>query len=282
MIVLNELEYAEQCIKNHYIDKPYPTLSILAKYYYFHLGHTKKEVIDDLTEFISTNYVKYQSEHRYWDEVIEKLSNKVDKYTLYEIAGVWITEDELNTIQNIKNDTLERIAFTLLCLAKLANMKNEKSNGWVNDSAKDIFSLARVSATTVKKYELLGELYNLGLIELPKRNDVLSYRVTFINADSKNELFIHDFRELGYEYLKYKGQSFIRCAECGILTRSNKNGTKRYCSKCAAYTPKATKTITCIDCGKIFEVPGNNKRTIRCKNCQSEYVKKYDRKRKIG
>lgn len=36
MIVLNEKEYAEECLKNKTIDdKPFYTLSILAKYYYY-------------------------------------------------------------------------------------------------------------------------------------------------------------------------------------------------------------------------------------------------------
>lgn len=277
MIVLNELEYAERCIRDSHIDKPYFTLSILAKYYHYHRGYSSDDNIAELKDFLSNNYPKYKLERKYWDDVIEKLVGRVDKYTLYEIEGVWITENELATIEKINNDVLERIAFTLLCLAKLANARNEKSNGWVNESAKDIYTLARVSATTVEKYELLGDLYELGLIELPKRNDILSYRVTFIDDKSKNELFIHDFRELGYEYLKYKGQNIIRCAECGKLTRGNKAGTKRYCSSCAGYTPQKTKAATCVDCGKEFHIDAMNTKTTRCCDCQRKFRNKYQR-----
>jgi DNA-directed RNA polymerase subunit RPC12/RpoP len=82
-------------------------------------------------------------------------------------------------------------------------------------------------------------------------------------------LFISDPRELGYEYLAYKGDNFIRCADCGILTRGNKNGTKRYCKDCSGYTPQETKIITCVDCGKEVFVSPLNTKTNRCPNCQS-------------
>lgn len=276
LIILNELEYAEQCLKDGVInDKPYSVLAILAKYYYHHLGYRKKKIIEEMTEFFSNAYPRYHSNKAAWDASIEKLASNAGKYTLYEIEGVWITENELNTIAEIHNKVLERLVFTMLCLAKLALRKNENSNGWINDDTKTIFSLARVSGSVTDRYIRLNNLYQLGLIELPKRNDVLSYRITFIDDDSKNVLFIHDFRELGYEYLKYKGQNIIRCAECGILVRGNKAGTKRYCSSCAAYTPQETKTIICIDCKNEFKVDARISNKCRCDLCQENYRRKY-------
>lgn len=276
MIVLNELEYAEDCLKHKRIDtKPYFTLSILAKYYFYHLGYNRGKIIASLISFLSDTYPKYQKEYVYWNDTIEKIAGNVEKYTLYEIEGVWITENELHTIESIKNKVLERLAFTMLCLAKLSAQRNPKSNGWVNDGAKSIFSLARISGSVTDRYVRISELYGLGLIELPKKNDLLSYRVTFIDNESKNVLFIHDFRELGYEYLKYRGQNFIRCAECGILVRGNKAGTKRFCSNCVAYTPRKTKNIVCVDCGRMFEVNPKNNNSCRCTACQ----KKRDREK---
>lgn len=277
MIVLNELEYAENCLRHKSIDtKPYFALSILAKYYFYHLGYSKEQIIENLTSFLSDVYPKYQKEYAYWNDTIEKMASNVEKYTLYEIEGVWITENELHTIENIGNKVLERLAFTMLCLAKLSIQRNPKSNGWINDDAKSIFSLARISGSVTDRYVRISDLYDLGLIELPKKNDLLSYRVTFIDNESKNVLFIHDFRELGYEYLKYKGQNFIRCAECGILVRGNKAGTKHYCSSCIAYSPIKAKKIKCIDCGKEFEVESISRR-IRCDMCYENERKRINR-----
>ena len=79
--------------------------------------------------------------------------------------------------------------------------------------------------------------------------------------------------------MKYKGENFIRCAECGILTRGNKAGTKKYCSSCATYTPQLTKTIVCIDCGKEFIVDARLSNKCRCNDCQKEKVKQDTRLR---
>lgn len=282
MIILNELEYAEKCLRGESTgESPYSVLAILAKYFYHYKGYKKSQIITELTKYLTENYPALYSDRRAaWDESIEKLASGAKKYTLYEIDGIWITKSEMETIQNIHSKVLERLAFTMLCLAKLALRKNGNTNGWVNDDAKTIFSLARISGSVVDRYCRISDLVELGLLESPKKNGLLSYRVTFIDDKSENLLFIHDFRELGYEYLKYTGQNIIRCAECGILVRGNKAGTKRYCSSCAAYTPQENKKIICIDCGKEIEVNSKNNKTCRCTECQSITNKENARLRK--
>lgn len=226
------------------------------------------------------NYDKYGDNAPYWNASIEKIATNAGRHPLFEITGVWITKSELDKIQSINNKVLERLAFVFLCLAKFGNIKNPQNNGWVSMDAKEIFALAHISCNVVDRNVKIGELRIRGLLELPKRNDNMSCRVTFIDCESDNVLEVSDFRELGYEYMKYRGENFIRCSECGVLIRGNKNGTRRYCSACAKYTPKDAKKIVCVDCGKEFWVPGNNKRTVRCEECQSERVRKYDRERK--
>lgn len=281
MIVLNEKAYAEECLQKKSIsDKPFYTLSILAKYYYHCFGYRKAKITELLTDFMKKYYPRYDCNKAMWNESIEKIAKNAGKYTLFEIDGVWITEAELETIANIHNKVLERLAFTLLCLAKLGNTKNLKNSGWVNNDAKEVFSLARISCSVANRYERLGELHSLSLLEFPRRIDNLSCRVTYINDNSEKKLFISDFRELGYEYLKYKGENFIRCRECGVLIRNNKSGTKKYCSECSGYQYQDVKTKVCIDCGAEFEVPGNNKRTVRCAECQVKHIREYDRNRK--
>ena len=196
MIVLNEKEYAEQCLKSKTIgDKPFFTLSILAKYYYHCHGYRKKKITDLLISFISECYPRYSCNRADWDSHIEKLATSAGKYTLFEIDGIWITRAELDTIEGIHNKVLERLAFTMLCLAKLGNARNSKNNGWVNYTAKDIYSMARISCSVIDRYEKLSQLNQLSLLEFPKKNDNLSSRVTYVDDDSEKILFIYDFRE---------------------------------------------------------------------------------------
>ncbi len=268
MIVLNEKAYAEECLQKKSIgDKPFYTLTILAKYYYYCFGYRKAKITALLTDFMEKYYPRYNGNKAIWNESIEKIAKNAGKYTLFEIDGVWITKAEFETIENIKSKTLEKLAFTLLCLAKLGNMRNPKNNGWVNNDAKEVFTLAKISCSVSNRYEQLGKLHQLSLLEFPRRIDNLSCRVTYINDDSEKKLFISDFRELGYEYLKYLGNNYKRCQECGKLFKVSKNHMK-ICPLCSPKSSSEAKIKYCLDCGRRLEVSLKNTHTIRCKQCQ--------------
>ena len=278
MIILNEKEYAENCLQNGLIDnKPFVTISILAKYYYHCCGYRKKKITTLLLEFLSKYYPRYELNEFSWQTSIEKIAANAGTYPLHQINGIKITKSEIETITGIHNKVLERLMFTMLCLAKLSNVKNPNNNGWVNADAKDIFTYARIGCRANESDIKIGKLWQMKLLEFSKRNDNLNCRVTFINDDDDEVLFISDFRELGYEYLLYCGENFIRCNECGILTRSNKNGTKKYCKDCSTYTPQETKKVVCVDCGIEFETDARLSNKHRCDNCQKDYRKKYQK-----
>lgn len=281
MIILNEKEYAEECLRTHSIgDNPFLTLTILAKYFYHCLNYKKKRICVELTSFLEKYYPRYTVNKLSWGESIDKIAQNARKYKLYEIDCVQITSNEIQIIQSIKNKVLERLAFTLLCLAKLGNLKNPKNNGWVNVGDKEIFSLARITGTIFSRDEKMNSLYQKGLIEFPRKVDNLSCRVKFINDDSEPVLSIDDFRELGYEYQLFCGENFVRCKECGRLIRGNKNNTKKYCKDCAGYIPQETKTVVCVDCGKEFEVNSKNNMSCRCDECYTAYRRNYYKEKK--
>ena len=271
MIILNEKQYAQKCIADNDIgEKPYRTLSILAKYYYFSCGYKKKQISDLLTEFLQRNYIEYIGKQDFWDEQIEKIVSKVNKKTLYEISGVKITKSEMQKIQSLNNRLLEKLLFSMLCVAKYYNLKNEKNNGWVNLPDKDMLKLANINCSTTRINGYINALYQKHLLDLPWRCDVLNYRVTFID-DNEEEIFVSDFRNLGYEYLLYCGENYIRCAECGILTIGNTNRTKKYCSKCKSYSKVKPQLKYCICCGETFVCPSNVATKVRCNTCQAVY-----------
>ncbi|SCX77603.1 hypothetical protein [Ruminococcus sp. YE282] len=278
MIVLNEKDYAIEHLESGDVgEKPFFTLSMIAKYYYHCLGYKKSKINKLLNEFMQKNYFGYQNDKLTWEETIDKIVRNVNRYELLELAGVSITESELEKIATLDNPEKERVMFTILCLAKLGQLRNPNSDGWVNESTKDIFKMARVSSKRFDRELCIGELTDNGFLELPLRNANNSVRVTFIDNEGEQKLLVSDFRELGYEYLKYKGGNFIRCAECGILTRGNKYGNKKYCNNCKSYNPMLVKIIKCIDCGKEFEVNSKDNCTCRCDTCNLEYKRKYYR-----
>ena len=180
MIVLNEKKYAIECLENGFVGrKPFFTLSIIAKYYYYCLNYKKSKIEMLLNNFMFKNYsIGYQSDRLSWQDTIEKIVKKVNNYTLLELDGVKITKSELKTISGIGNPNKERVMFTILCLAKFGIARNPQSNGWVNTDSKEIFKMARVSCKAKERELYIGDLCDRGLLELPKRNDNVSLRRT--------------------------------------------------------------------------------------------------------
>ncbi len=177
-----------------------------------------------------------------WAINIEKYANLANKYPLCECNGVWITENELSTIEQLHNKVLERLAFTLLCLAKFRNFQNADNNNWVNCSNGEIYKLACINTTAFDKDIKFNTLNEYGLIEYAKKVDNLNIQVLYIEDTSEKKLFVSDFRKLGYEWRLYKGEAFIRCSDCGMLTKKNSNRSK-YCKECAKIRTAQSKYL---------------------------------------
>lgn len=205
-------------------------LSIYARYLYHEQNLRKAGIIKELNLFMENNYPHYNPVD--WTAHFEKYTNKAGKYPLCKCTGVWITAGELKTITEIHDKVLERLAFTLLCLAKFSNFRNPNNNNWVNYTNGEIYSIACINTTAFEKDIKLNTLKELGLIEYAKKVNSLNIQVLYIEEDSEKKLFISDFRKLGYEWRLYKGEKYIRCAACGILAK-NTNGKRKYCKDCA-------------------------------------------------
>lgn len=279
MIVINENEYAQQRIKNRNIgDNVYQTLTILSKYYYLQ-GMKRKAVCMELQNFLEIAYPKYSFNKAYWTEVIERTATKNSKEKLFESDGVWITEPEWKAINDLNNKILGKLAFTLLCIAKINNQRKSSNNNWVNTEIKEIFKLANISCSIDLRAKRLGIIIHSGLAEFAKRIDNLNLKVLFVNEEGKKKFLVNDFRDLGNEYLYRLGENYIRCAECGKLVKNNKYGNKKYCSTCASYIPQETKQVKCVDCGKVFLVDARISNKERCEECQKKKIRKDTKER---
>ena len=215
-IILNEKEYAEQCLREKTLgDNAWQTAQILAKYYYHELGYRKVRIQKALTEFISQNYPPYKKSILRWEEVIEALASSAGKYKLFQQYFVPITKDELDTISGCGlSKQHQQVLFSFLCLAKLLNIRNPKNNGWVGYKVyktKDVFQMAHVSMSGMKQDFMINDFFIRHLVDLPKKNDNLSVRVTFCDNDGYCALAVTDFRDLGYLYLQYIGENIVAC-----------------------------------------------------------------------
>lgn len=239
-VVLNEVKQAEHIIEKGEVgNKPTSTLFLLGKYYRVKENLGKEHTFSKLNEFMENNYKNYNS--ALWEDIIEDISKKANKYSLREIDSIGITQQELDKISEIDNLKYQKLLFTMLCYAKLYNLISENNNGWINADIKEIFKVARVSVKHRNdKFLYLNDLERTGLISFSSKNDNLNIRMNFINMSGEEVFSISDFRELGYEYLKYIGKGkFTNCLKCDRLIRKTNNKCS-YCNKCAVESTRSS------------------------------------------
>lgn len=211
-IILNEKSCAEYALDNLSLgEKPVETLGRVARYYYS-VGYKKKEIGSLLEDFMlkcdpTVNIVK-------WQGTIDKQVSNADKYELVELSGIEITQDEMDKIQQLNGKLLQRLMFTMLCLAKYGNAVNSKNNNWVNKKDKEIFSLANISITTKRQSFMINDLWTMQYIGFSRVVDNININVKIINDSSPTVLYISDFRNLGNQYMKYCGEKYIECVCC--------------------------------------------------------------------
>ena len=229
-IVLNEKDFAITALEKCTLDaKPLETLSRIARYY--HSEQYKKSEIRSLLESFmlkcdpGINIVK-------WQDTIDRLVKEADKFKLIEIDSVPITNRELDICDSLDGKQMRRLMFTLVCLAKFANMANEQNAGWVNRPDKEIFKLANVVTSVKRQSLMLNDLRSSGLIRFSRKVDNININVQCIDMDGDAYLQITDFRNLGYQYMRYCGEPYFECAECGIVIKRMSNAQK-YCHDCA-------------------------------------------------
>ena len=88
---------------------------------------------------------------------------------------------------------------------------------------------------------LYGVLKDAGLLRFSKRIDNTNVRVCFVDGSSPVALSVSDFRNLGYQYMKYKYRKhkrnpYFECENCGITvkyTDPEKGRKQKFCKACA-------------------------------------------------
>lgn len=248
-IVLNEYEWAEKMIHDRCLgSRPTETLNRVAKYYYEN-RYSKREIRRLLDQFLVS--CDPDASLFSWSDTLDKITKNASKYCLIQIDYITITQSELDAISSLDKLQEQKLAFTLLCVSKYWDAISERNNHWVNSPDREIFAMANVSVSSKRQDLLYGKLLDAGMIRLSKKIDNLNMQVVFGDEDcSTPVLYIKDFRNLGYQYMKLLGGPYFECACCGITTKmvehrsyqtrrgdvhhSGRGRKQKYCPSCAA------------------------------------------------
>lgn len=232
-IVLNEQVWAKEMIEARSLGKrPYETLCRVAKYY-LNQGYSKQKTRDLIETFVLQ--CDQTASLPKWAETIDYAVDRASKYSSIEIDRVSVSTKEIERINALPGRQLQRLAFTLLCLAKYWDLVNPNGDHWVNSKDSDIMRMANINTSIRRQSAMYHTLRELGLIQFSKKVDNTNVRVCFIE-DGPEAVGVSDYRNLGYQYLMYRGEPYFTCESCGVTTKLNdpiKGRKKKYCKTCA-------------------------------------------------
>ena len=236
-IVLNEKRWAKEAIESLSLGKkPYDTIVRVAKYYKAE-GYSKAELRKMVEQFMlrcspNISLVK-------WDNTINAALSAAEKYPLICIDGVSVTDEEMKTIKSLPGILLQRLLFTLICLARLGNEISPRNNNWVNRPQNEIFKLANINITSKRQSLMVNDLWRAGMVEYSKLVDNTNLRVTAV-CDGSPCITVNDFRNLGNQYMQYinDGAGYFNCEICGLALKQ-RSKKQKYCECCADEVDRA-------------------------------------------
>ena len=232
-IVLNEYAWAENAIREHELGRrPYETVSRVAKYYTYE-GYKRQDVRKLLDVFMlacdpAVSLVT-------WSDTLDNAAKYATRHPLIMIDGIQITKPEMEKIDSLPGKQLRRLAFTLLCVAKYMHEVSPNTDYWVNTPDNEIMAMANINTSIRRQSAMYSQLKDAGLIRFSKKIDNLSVQVLFVE-DGEEAMRVEDFRNLGYQYLRFHGEPYFVCENCGITTKIKDPayiGRKKYCDECA-------------------------------------------------
>lgn len=235
---MNERRRAEDILSSvRETTNPIHNVYLLSRYYYAQ-GMRQKEVLEKIEDYLRQFPFLVLPK---WQRTVDKIVAKAKGKGLIEIEYVGITEKELAEIAKLRKESLKKLAFTLLCIAKYFNTIRPENNSWVNTPDKDVFRMADIRTLDCKRQQqLIRELYLLGLIGYSKVVDNVNLQVLFVDTETEPVLRIYQFDDLGYQYLEYVGDpSIVHCKCCGKLIKKT-SCRKDYCDECAVEARKSS------------------------------------------
>ena len=229
-IVLNERAWVKDILAAPKLgNTPSETIDRLVRYYREE-GYKKSSIPRAIDEFLLRCNPRMNISR--WRDYIDVCIQRSENRCLINIKDIPITRSELDVISTLPNDSMKKLLFTLLCLAKYEHAVHPKNDGWVNMDRKRIFSLSNITTTVYKQQLLINDLKNTGYISYSKIVDNINIHVSIIDDTGEPVLNISDFRSLGNQYMNHVGGGYIKCRCCGVMVKRN-NGRHLYCKSCS-------------------------------------------------
>ena len=268
MIVINERKWAEQILETGDLgDNIGLAVYVLARYFNQVEGLKKKDNVAKIDALLSQLIPDYLPSR--WEQLIDKAVANAKKRKLIEIDQIPVTTGEMTFIYTIESKPVQRLAFTMIVVARYFNILNSVNNNWVNLSPKELCNMAGVHVTVEEQAKMYRTLIDIGFIEYSKKVGNNNARVAILD-DTEPEVYITDLRSIGNEFRLYDGEPYSRCERCGILIRQNKNKTRKYCNDCSKRPAMKMRKYTCIDCGKEVFVVSRDNASCRCADCKTK------------
>lgn len=234
-IVLNEHYYAEQAIQTRSLGKkPSETLSRVARYYIDSCDSANKKTIRSKLDLFLLQCDSTASIPK-WSKMLDFATDWAFKHEAIQIDSIIITKPEMDKIDSLDGKQIRRLAFVLLCLSKYWNIVNSQNDSWVNSKDNEIMAFANINTSIRRQCAMYATLRDTGLIQFSKKVDNTNVRVCFAE-DGEVAMTITDLRNLGYQYLKYHGEPYFECTNCGITVKIDepaKGRKQKYCKECA-------------------------------------------------
>lgn len=234
MIILNENLWAAAKLGEMNLgEHPSDTMRMIARYYVdngLNEKDTRRKMDEFLLRCIPTAILSQ------WAQTLDKAYKRALKYPAVDIDYIPITQAELDEIARLPGIQMKRLAFTLLCLAKYWTERNADCDYWVCTPDKEVMNMANIRASVKRQCLMYHHLKENGLIRLPRKVDGKNIRVCFADTNGEPVIRVTDFRNLGYQYLKYLGEPFFFCECCGIVTKMKQPShgrRQKYCEICA-------------------------------------------------
>lgn len=250
--IINEKKMAERILETDEIyENLWETKVLLIKYYHS-LGNSTSQIKDYVMKFIKKNAHKYLDDdyNAYIDEKSTDRAIRIytkPQYKLSDVDYITVSKTELEKIKAMKDMCAEKLAFVLLVMCKLKNLKLTEFNSWIGNKTKEFYKHSKNRGGKEYQEKMIGRLYRNGIIDLPSHLDVsnisLDVKIAEENTGDDNvelRLYEDDLREVVLSYVEWRGGGIIKCQECGIRVETNSN-SRKYCKDCASDKERSRK-----------------------------------------